>query len=517
MMQEPRLGNIITVLLPARIYKINCAWTTEKLMPGIEQFACRLLLIFERLYPSELQNYFGLNDREREVLLDSLLENRLITINPDGHIEASSFLRKHAAGNGGKPSLIKYQDRTEEVAFDLLTLSICKPQPPRRITSGLPELLPKYKVGSDTTAVTEAFSSQYRHHLMLSRNNEYERQRTKLYKVMGCNSHEMVQLPIEIEVSYDSVPGSEPHKYTRSYEVIGNTRLPLVNELEAHIADFLGKHQLDNVGINCEEYCSLVDDHVMAQFSEGYKFNFSGWIDARAQRKTGYGNQQTIGMLGAIYLPDNSKRFFSTLHDALRNYDGKLAPKALWYSSKVPFWGANGSHLSRFNRDLSHILENYADDKTARISMLHSGDSEAECRLNRKHHSGRFANGIALSSAANFDRMEMLLIPGVIGLVQYHGQPNNDSALTWPIGYMTIDPERLQLLENLIIKRTERAIAKVNWYNFKHETLGTLLPIEMLAKLDKRSGEEVDQAIRSILLSSRGSIAQAILSLRKKI
>ncbi|MCZ5700459.1 hypothetical protein SE956_16900 [Escherichia coli] len=116
-------------------------------MPGIEQFACRLLLIFDQLYPSELQNYFGLTDREREVLLDGLLANRLININPDGHIEASSFLRKHAANNGGKPSLVKYQECTEEVAFDLLTLSICKPQPNRRFTSGLPELLPRHQIG----------------------------------------------------------------------------------------------------------------------------------------------------------------------------------------------------------------------------------------------------------------------------------------------------------------------------------------------------------------------------------
>ncbi|MFA0544048.1 hypothetical protein AB4512_22635, partial [Vibrio sp. 10N.222.52.B7] len=100
-MSEPRLGNVITLLIPARSYKINCAWTKEKLMPGIEQFACRLLLIFDQLYPSELQSYFGLNDREREVLLDSLLANRLINVNPEGHVEASSFLRKHAATNEG--------------------------------------------------------------------------------------------------------------------------------------------------------------------------------------------------------------------------------------------------------------------------------------------------------------------------------------------------------------------------------------------------------------------------------
>lgn len=514
-MSETRLGNLITVLLPARSYKINCAWTTEKLMPGIEQFACRLLLIFDRLYPSELQNYFGLNDREREVLLDSLLANRLISINPDGHVEASSFLRKHADSNGGKPSLVKYQERIEEVAFDLLTLSVCKPQPNRRFTSGLPELLPQYKIGSDTAEVIEAFSSQYRHHLMLSRNNEYERQRTQLYKVMGCSSHEMVQLPIEIEVSYYASTGAEPQKFTRSYETISNSRLPLANELEAHIADFLGEQKLGEFGINCEDYCKAVGDSVLVQFANGYKFDYSGWLDARDQRKTGYGNSLTIGMLGAVYLPHNSKRFISMLHDALRNYVGKLTAKAMWYSSKVPLWGANGSQLARFNRDLGDILGNYAEEKSARISLLHPSENEADKRLDRKRHIGRFANGIALASKAKFDRLEILLIPGVIGLVQYHGRPSSDSALTLPVGYITADLDRLQLLESLLIKRVEGALASISWSESKQESLGSLLPDDLLAKLDKKSGGDVESAIRNKQIAIRGNAARAILSLRK--
>lgn len=514
-MSELRLGNLITLLLPARSYKVNCAWTTEKLMPGIEQFACRLLLIFERLYPSELQNYFGLNDREREVMLDSLRANRLINICPDGQIEASSFLRKHATSNGGKPSLVKYQERTEDVALDLLTLSVCKPQSPRRFISGLPELLPRDKVVSDISAVIDAFSTQYRHYLTLSRKSEYECQRTQLYKVMGCSSHEMAQILVEIEVSYNVSTGGELQKFTRSYECIDNRRLPLANELEAHIADFLGEQRLDEFGLDCSNYCKIVDDPVLQQFSDGYRFDYSGWLDARGKNKTGYGNQQTSGMLGAVYLPDNAKRFINLLRDALRGYKSKTVPKAIWYSSKVPLWGANGSQLSRFNRDVGNIIDNYADNKGAGVTLLHPCENEAESRLQRQSHLGRFPNGISLTSPALFDRLEMLLIPGVIGLVQYHGQPNFDSALTLPIGYTTIDPERLELLERLLSKRLAGAYAKVNWHESKSETLGSLLSEDILAYLDKKSGNDVEDAIRRKQKTCCGDIARSILSLRK--
>ncbi|MGD6736141.1 hypothetical protein ACP5PY_07060, partial [Photobacterium leiognathi subsp. mandapamensis] len=515
-MSEPRLGNVITLLIPARSYKINCAWTKEKLMPGIEQFACRLLLIFDQLYPSELQSYFGLNDREREVLLDSLLANRLINVNPEGHVEASSFLRKHAASNEGKPSLVKYQEQTEDVAFDLLTLSVCKPQQHRRLTSGLPELLPRDKLDVDISSITEAFSTQFRHHLMLSRNNDYERQRTQLYKVMGCSSNEMVQIPVDVEVSYNAVPNSAPQKFTRSYERIGNNRIPLANELEAHIADFLGEQSLSESGLNCTEYCHLVHDPVLENFSDGYQFDYSGWLEAREKRNTGYGCNLTFGMLGAVYLPDNAKRFINVLKDTLRLQENSIIPKAIWYSSDVPLWGANSSQLARFNRDLGDVLDKNSEAEGSRVTLLHSGKNSGESRLKRKQHLGRFANGVSLSSEAKFDRFELLLIPGVIGIVQYHGQPHIDSALTLPIGYVTTDPERLQLLEQLLVNRVDGATASINWSDSKCDTLSSLLPDSLLIKLDKKSGSDIDEAIRREQKVLNRDAARAILSLRNK-
>ena len=41
---KARIGNRITILIPARKYIMNLAWTEEKPMPAIELFACRLLI-----------------------------------------------------------------------------------------------------------------------------------------------------------------------------------------------------------------------------------------------------------------------------------------------------------------------------------------------------------------------------------------------------------------------------------------------------------------------------------------
>ncbi|HHC5605607.1 TPA: hypothetical protein ACOST1_005130, partial [Escherichia coli] len=109
----------------------------------------------------------------------------------------------------------------------------------------------------------------------------------------------------------------------------------------------------------------------------------------------------------------------------------------------------------------------------------------------------------------------ILLIPDVIALVQYHGQPNSDSALTLPIGYITVEPERLELLKKLMIKRTEGAVATITWSESKFENLASLLPVEFLIKLNKKSGEDVDAAIKKMQIYNRAETARAILSLRK--
>ncbi|MCW7436191.1 hypothetical protein OHD52_09260 [Escherichia coli] len=47
-----------------------------------------------------------------------------------------------------------------------------------------------------------------------------------------------------------------------------------------------------------------------------------------------------------------------------------------------------------------------------------------------------------------------------------------------------------------MIKRTEGAVATITWSESKFENLASLLPVEFLIKLNKKSGEDVDAAIK---------------------
>ncbi|MGL5680411.1 MAG: hypothetical protein ACRDC2_12530 [Plesiomonas shigelloides] len=444
---KPRIGNRITVLIPARKYIMNVAWTEEKPMPAIELFACRLLILFEQISPLELREFFGLSEREEEELLNSLEDKRLATLDNKGYLVPSPLLSSQISQGDDIPMLIKYIEQTEHVVLDAFELTVRKEQRLSKLMFGLPELpMPESTKQLSMDKIIDEFGRQFRSYLEISRHNEHERQRTQLYKVMGCTASELLQLPVDIELTYQSAQG-EPKQWIRSVERLGaNQSRPLSSALESHIADFLGSNYIEEKGIDAETYCDFSDDHVIEPFACGYKIDYSGWMLARDDNKTGYGSPDTRGVLGPIYLRENRQDALQWVRKVLHDINEPINLQAIWLPSNVPFWGANSDELSRFVQDLKNILEQ--KDCDAKIALLHEGDKWS---IN-KHLQVIFQRG--LSVPVNLDRLEILLIPGIFALIQYHGQPNADSGISLPIGYMTKDINRIQLLEKLLISKT---------------------------------------------------------------
>ncbi|EGR3116618.1 hypothetical protein DNH24_24265, partial [Vibrio parahaemolyticus] len=179
---------------------MNVAWTEEKPMPAIELFACRLLVLFERMSPFELGEFFGLSEREEEVLLSSLEDKRLATLDNQGYLMPSPLLLSQAGQGEGAPMLVKYNEQTEHVVFDVFALTVRKEQRLGRLMFGLPELsMPESSKDLGMDIIIEEFGRQFRSYLEISRHNEHERQRTQLYKVMGGSPSDLLQLPVDIE------------------------------------------------------------------------------------------------------------------------------------------------------------------------------------------------------------------------------------------------------------------------------------------------------------------------------
>lgn len=482
---KKRLSNVISLLIPAKSYRLQCAWTKQKSLPVIEEYACRILLIFGRLLPLEVQNYFGLSSREREVLVENLIKNRLASIDEEGMLVGSPLLTRQNPSNSELISLTEYEERSELVIFELLTHSLMPRKPFDTSRFGLPELDPLSGRDFGKENVISNFGKQYRAFLEFSRQNRHEARTTRLYKVSSCEIEKTLQIPINIDIYVQPSNETEPVVSRDAVEMIGSIRRrALTNELEACITDFLAGLKISNDSLSFKDYCNLVNDGVLSRFVHGEDFDFSGWLHARERKETGYGSQDTTAMLGPIYLINNRTEILELLRASRKYGDATSKRQALWLSSDVPLWGANGELLAEFVRKMEEELAEVRSEKGG-VSVLLGFDHKSEIRNLKSKFSNRIPNGIGLKGAAIFSSLELFVIPGELAIAQYHVQPNKESCVTVPIGFITTNGERITHITNMLVKRFSIAESAEILWSKGAATLESLLGVDLKSRIDE--------------------------------
>lgn len=445
--------NTISLLLPAKQYSLNCSWTTERPLPAIEEFSCRLILLFDGVAPFEVREYFGLSEIELNGLIDSLLKKRLIEMDPNGLIKASSILRLKNNNDQEVPTLTAYDTREESAVFDLLTLSIIPRRSYQGIKYGLPEIPPPEKFGSvGLESIVEQFGRQYRIHLENTRSSGAEK--TRLYKVSHCRPVRTLQVPIDMEISLEVVSGEGIRVYRDAVERVGPVRKnALSNELEAQIADYLAKLAVPSHGHSFQDFCEAIGDEILSKYSTPEGFDLASWLQDRENKKTGYGSSTTRGILGPVYLESNAIAISKTLGSLVRE-EGADVPNMYWYPASVPLWGANGTDLEKFISRLEKELNSNSESVSNVITFFNIQENK-EIRAIKKSFNARLPHVVSLQGGSPQDRVEIIVIPGFLAIAQYHVQPNSDSCVTIPVGLLTTDPVRMKKIENLLQLRMQ--------------------------------------------------------------
>ena len=461
-----RICNTISLLVPAYQYQIKCAWTKEVSLPAVEEFTCRLLLALGEILPGEVRQYFGLSARECDVLIETLVRNKLAMHTSDGHLTPSSMLMDRTRGSStASPSLTKYEERIEQPIFELLTKTVMPPSQYNRSRWGLPEIpVPPQNKGWSTQEVADAFGSQYRAFLDFSKISESESRRTRLYKVGTCDQASPLNIPVDIEIGLLPTSTGNVEIIKRVAEKVGSARQrPLTMELEERISDYLNSLRMPIEGMSLPDYCEAFKDEVLVRYLDDRGLDINTWMLDHKNRRTGYGSQHTKAMIGPIYDNNNRITLGRMLEDLARDWSEGSVHSALWLSSSVPLWAANGTLLSDFCRKTSEKLSAAPHTKGRITAILPFNNPKELGQLRRTYHT-RIPNGVAFGGKDLQDRFEIFLVPGQLAVVQYHFQPSDESAATVPIGYITCDPERVAHIDSFLTTRlAARGEAKVAW------------------------------------------------------
>lgn len=445
-----RLANVISVLLPAREYRLECSWTTERPLPAIEEFACRLIVMMEGASPGELQAYFGLSKLETDGLVRNLTKNRLVDVADDGVLHPSSMLRAKQLATGEVPTFTTFETREEDAVFDLLALQLVPRRSYNNARFGLPEVpMPESAKSVAPDRVAEAFSEQSRAFLEFARGRTKESFKTRLYKVARCRPMRTLQVPVDMEISLEVGPAGDLIVHRDAVERLGdNRKRPLSVELESKVADYLAKEGPSKLAPSFSEFCALVGDDVLDKYVHDEEFDLARWLRDRDANKTGYGSQLTRGLLGPIYLLGNR----TTLINMLRTTEEEeaLSNVAHWLPANVPFWAANSTELvefvSRFQRAINR-------QDGGRLVACFAGEGAPEERWLKRTFYSRLPHAVMFSGGLCLDRTELLVVPGRLVVAQYHVQPNKVSAVTLPIGFASTDPERVDRVTRLLGQR----------------------------------------------------------------
>lgn len=472
---ESRLTNVITLMIPVRPYTLHCAWTQEVPLPAIEEFTCRLLVLLDEVLPGNIREYFGLTQRECDILIEGLVYNRLAVYTESGHLAASTILRNKAQANGEiLPSLTRYEERVETPIFDLLTLSMIAPRKQHRHRFGLPclSIADEFKrIGQQE--IMKAFGQQYHTYLEQHQKSERETRHSRLYKISSCEAGDLDLVAIDVAITLESTL-TGPVRMTKTAEDKGSNRRPLTVEMEAKISDFLNQQGCPDNGLSFEKYCERVDDQVLVRHMQRGNFDFNSWLNARRESKTGYGTPQTQAIVGPVYLAKNRRTIERLVRDKAKEWPEESTFTALWMASKVPLWAANGQLIGDFVYNLEPMLSASREGSGSICAVM----SENLRSDNRAAFSQRIPNGITFDGAGFEDRMEIFLIPDQLAVVQFHCQPSSDSAITVPIGYITIDPERIALVESILRARLAGRYQPILAWGTKDRTLSQLFDAE---------------------------------------
>lgn len=447
-----RLCNTISLLIPAYSYHINCAWTQEVPLPAIEEFTCRLLIALQEVLPGEIQEYFGLSKRECDVLVETLLKNKLVTYTNEGLLAPTSILTDRTKGNPDiAPNLTKYEERTETVVFEALTVSVMPSNHYNRSRYGLPELpIPVENHNPDPQDIIEKFGRQYRAFLDYSRRPQAETRKTSLYKVSGCSTGKFVQIPIDLEIWLRPTKDGSVEVIKKVAERVSDARhRPLSMEVEAKISDYLNSVKMPTRGMSMIRYCTVFDDHVLDRYIDERGLDLNQWLLDHANRKTGYGAATTRSIIGPIFDRNNKKTIERMLGEVSKDWKPDETHRAFWLASSVPLWGANGYLMGDFCSEISKRLTEDRQSRGNVTAIFSYGDMKDIGALKSSFHT-RIPNAIAYQCAELQNQVEIFLIPGQLAVVQYHVQPDNASAVSVPVGYITIETERIAKIETYL-------------------------------------------------------------------
>ena len=461
---------LFDVLLPSRQFIVHHKVAELGQVSLTAEFLLRLLFSVDGLEEQDVAQFFGFNANEMAFVVNEA-ESRDYVGRHDGRIwlkDAGYALFK----DGSKPQIFDVQKRTEKIGFDLLSIAPCERDNLSEFERAFPELeiIDGEMAARASQTIPDSFRRHYREIVGRKDRDPAAGVKRALYSIDEVIPADRFSSLVAVLVTASIRKPEEPipvfDAWRSGHEL--DDRNAVVNAVAVFL-DNLKK----NRGIEDDHAYQVVFD-LAPEYLKEYKTR-SGLSVPRFFRETAARvgelrvDRPTVGLVGPLYSPENSKRIFDAMGYAARLKADLGAGPILWLVPNFPTWGAS--------RALNTFLERIASENDVSVTRIKSTRSEIAitCGKPHKHVLKAFQKVLLRADNGSIpNSLEMLLVPRRMVAVTVHAPIGIGRGFPVPLGLLSFEPDVV-----------ERA----------HQYLNTQLP-QFLSESDSNDKFDVQSVIR---------------------
>ena len=469
-----RLIQTITLCAPTQKIELDIDVTNKASLPAILESALLLVAQIEAVSSTELANFFGLNEHERDVLVSEMIESDLVKYNNEGDLISTAKLvaqRRDGAVDNGL-SIEEVKNFRTFTYIDQCTGHI-QPRSEEEPQKGIPLMERSYNSKDYSQLLANQFD---RFKACLPDRHELKTPKAHLYRVNSAsvvNSGLPQQVSLSIHAAHDPLNGIRLDTRLMDYK---DEHCALVQKsgLIGKAIDWLTEQRGECPSSTLEDYCELANDEVIKRYVKKDLASGCQYLDLlnllhdRLKHRTFYSNQDVQMMIGPMYAPTSSNRD-KVLQWAKRQSKNKHMHQGVWLGADNELFGASLG-LQSFFKDMNNELQK--GDRNSSLNLVFQADREGQnyhATLQKGNIFGTRTDGNLMSfvDGKTDTHVEMMVFPGENGcaLIQYHAYLDPRlglGRLTLPIGYFTTDPDRVSFIWKILRSRIQSKVTKFN-------------------------------------------------------
>jgi hypothetical protein len=426
---------IFDVQLPARSFVVHHKVAEIGDVSLTTEFLMRLLYSADGMAEETVAAFFGFSANEMAYVIRDA-EARAYVSRSEGRIwltDAGGALFRE----GDKPQILDVVKKTEKIGFDLLSLAPCDREFQSEFERALPELGIKNPelVSNASKYIPDAFRRFFGEIASRRDRDSTEQLKRSLYSVDDVVVGDRFSATIPFVAMASIRRPGEPEPFLDKWK--SGHELADRSQVVHGVAEFIDELKT----IRTPEDANAFD--VLVNFAPEYLkdyVNRSGFSAARYFKEIAgragelRSNRQTVGIIGALYQPENIERF-STAIGYTKDRPHFQDDLFVWVVPNQSAWGASRSFLELVEILASEDRPIDQDGSRSRRNPVVIDEGKPQRHLS-KAVSTTYCRP---NNGAIPDSLEILLIPGRVAAAVVHAPITEGRGFPIPLGVLSFD------------------------------------------------------------------------------